>query len=212
MLDSVTPATLVVPASLNPQGMPSFIQMEQHEEDKKAAEAFVKGVSKKDKDGFAGLIPKAFLAEANEADASAKLTSTSSEMGKYLATLGAKVALEEGFAKAISSATSYGAMQAAFASGWGSSNNEISSAANAVEGSLNQKDGVSYSDNSNWASDLAAEHQNFFQSAGNTGTFIGAIAQANRTIKNALDKMVSQMQGEAGTVSSIVSSLYNQGS
>jgi hypothetical protein len=228
MVDSVTPTTLVVPASLDPKGMPSFIQMEQHEEDKRAAEAFVKVVSKKDKDGFAGLIPKAFLAEANEADAAAKLTSTSSEMGKYLATLGIKIALEDGLAKAINATTSFAQLLAGFGgkehdnytgakagSGYDTKNsigdNEIFTSVAAIQGIVSQStSGVDM--NNGGFNQVCSQYQNFYSSASFQGNYMAGLSQANRTVKNALDKMVSQMQGEAGTVSSIVSSLYSHGS
>jgi len=229
MVDSVTPTTLVVPAKLDSTGMPSFIQMEQHEEDKRAAEAFVKGVSKKDKDGFAGLIPKAFLAEANEADAAAKLTSTSSEMGKYLATLGAKVALEDGLAKAINAVASYAQLLAGFGgkeyynyigfkagSGYDTNNsigdNEIFSSVAAIQGIVSQAPLGVDADSPSWYAETLNQEQNFYSSASFQGNYMAGLSQANRTVKNALDKMVSQMQGEAGTVSSIISSLYSHGS
>lgn len=216
MVDPVTPVSLV-PTSMvidpTTGGLPSFIEMEQKKQDAESAKAFSK-VTLHAKDGFASLIPKAFLAEANEADESAKLTSTNSEMGKYLASMGVKIALEEGLAKAISSASSFGALQASFASGWvGASlpeDNEIASAVADVQGTLSQA--TDTQGDSNDQNEIQSEHQNFFQGASMTGNFMNAVAQANRAIKNSLDKMVSQMQGDAGTVSSLVASLYSQGS
>jgi hypothetical protein len=208
MTEPLTP-TILAPVQMNldpSQGLPSFIQMAQKEQDQKAAEALNKGVSKKDKEGFASLIPKAFLLEANEADAETKMTSSSSEFGKYLADIAIKASLEQGLAKAISTATCFDQLKSMFGSGttWDSCDDSaVSSAANGLKNGVNAP--LTNPDNSQSYAD--SQHQQMYFSMSQQGAELNSAAQIKVTIKNNLDKMASEMQGDSGSISSLIANL-----
>lgn len=208
MTEPVTPTTLApVQMNLDPStGLPSFIQMEQKEQDKKAAEALNKGVSKKDKDGFASLIPKAFLAEANQAYAETQMTSSTSEFGKYLADIGMKAALEQGLSKAISTATCFDQLKSMFGNGstWDASDDSaVSSAAHGITNQVNAP--LKNPDNNQSYAD--SQHQEMYCSMSQQATDLNSASQIKLTIKNNLDKMASEMQGDSGSISSMISNL-----
>lgn len=190
-------------------GLPSFIQMEQKKDDDKAAEAFSKGVSAKDKDGFASLIPKAYLMEANEADAETKMTSSTSEFGKYLADIAMKAGIEQGLAKAISSASNFNQLKAIFGNGssWeSSSDSDVSSAASSVKNGINQKIQED-ADNPSNGSYVDSQRQSIYFGVSQQATVLNNQAQVKLTIKNNLDKMASSMQGDSDSISSLVGNL-----
>jgi hypothetical protein len=209
MTAPLTPASLApVQMNLDPStgGLPSFIQMEQKAQDKTAAEALNNGVSKKDKDGFASLIPKAFLMEANEADAETKMTSSSSEFGKYLADIAAKASLEQALAKAISTASCFDQLKSMFGKGsaWDSSDDSaVSSAANSVKNGVNAP--ITNPDNTQSYAD--SQHQQMYFSLSQQGADLNSAAQVKLTIKTHLDKMASEMQGDSGSISSLIANL-----
>lgn len=213
MADPITP-TQLAPTQMNlvvPTGLPSFIQMEQHKQDVKAAEALGTGVSKKDKDAFGSLIPKAFLMEANTLFDADKMTSTNSEFGKYLADVAMKAGLEQALAKAISSAGSYGQLKSIFGSGssWeNSSDSEVSGAASAVTNWIAQQEASHPEINGNDAS-VRSQEQSMYFGASQQATILNDQAQGKLAIKNNLDKMVSDMQADSGTIGSMVSNLYS---
>lgn len=199
----VNEAKLVLPTLQ----MPSFIQIEQDKQDKKAAEALVVKTDKKE-DGFKGLIPKAFLMEANTTDEEQKMTSSSSIFGKYLANVAMKAALESALAKAVSSATCWGQLNAIFGSGnspWNNSSDAaVASTAQALTNYDNSKTENSDTDNDQ---NINSQHQQNFFSMTQLGSIISNQAQVNKTVSDNLGKMASDMQGDGETLSSVIGNL-----